>query len=411
MKKISIYILAILSMAGVAMSAPLTAPRQTGMAIGTQIILPVYANTIIYGGSMVAVNSTGYAVPASDTAGLKVIGRAEVSADNHTGSSGDITIMCRCGWFLWDASVGDKVKSNIGQIAYVSDDHTVTVSTSGSNKIIAGLVVDYDTVKSQLVVDSLYAASSVAASISSLAVSGNAAVGGTLGVTGNTTLSSNVTPSLLTASKPVFTDANKMLVSGTTGTAVSNATVGGGVLSGVGVVVTNATVGGGALSGVSVVVTNATVSGAALSGVNTVVTNGSVGAVAGVGTNISTTTLEATTNGTISVTLTLQYGDVVSQVGGVGGDTVTNSVLTNCLVDTATFTPSTASVLASATLQTGNITPSLTLQSGTPVVSAPSITLQTGTAVVSAPSITLQTGTPAVSAPTITLETGTFAKP
>jgi len=152
---------------------------------------------------------------------------------------------------------------------------------------------------------------------------------------------------------------------------VTNATVGGGVLSGVGTVVTNATVGGGVLSGVGTVVTNATVAGAALSGVGVVVTN-----VA------TATTIIAATNGTISVTLT---------VGSVdwGG----TNVVTNVVVNTATFTPQTASAVAT-----------LTVESGTPVVSTPSITLTHATPAVSAPTITLTHATPAVSTPTITLQ-------
>ena len=207
---------------------------------------------------------------------------------------------------------------------------------------------------------------------------------------------------------------------------VTNVTVGGGVLSGVDVVVTNATVGGGALSGVSIVVTNATVAGAALSGVETVVTNvAGATTIAAVTngtissfdnpTNISKTVVIACTNGTIAVTLTPQSFDLVYL--DAGSNVVTNSVMTNCIVASATFTPETANVLGDASLQTVSVTPTftpqtanaiatLTVESGTPVVSAPSITLQTGTPVVSAPTITLQTGTPAVSTPTITLEKG-----
>ena len=185
------------------------------------------------------------------------------------------------------------------------------------------------------------------------------------------------------------------------GLAITNATVSGAALSGVSLVVTGATVSGAALSGVTTVLTNATVAGAALSGVATVITNvAGATTVAAITTVTNLTKVAACTNGTISVTLTVQSVDW----GGT-------NVVTNVAINTATFTPETADVVTAITPTTANAIATLTVESGTPVVSAPSITLEYGTPVVSAPSITLATGTPVVSAPSITLQDSTFVKP
>lgn len=161
----------------------------------------------------------------------------------------------------------------------------------------------------------------------------------------------------------------------TSGSAVTNATVGGAALtlstqqvmvtaSSQPGLVTNVTVGGAALSGVTTVLTNATVSGAALSGVSLVVTN-------------------------ITVTSSpFVYLDGAS------------NIVTNTFVTAVTFQTGTAVVSA----------PSISLESGTPVVSAPSVSFQTGSALGSATLGYVVSGA-TVSSPTISLSTGSFVKP
>ena len=87
------------------------------------------AGAEIYAGSLVAVNANGKAVPASDTAGLKTIGRAETHA-----KSGE-TVTVKSGCFL--------AAADIGGVCYVADDQTVS-KTGGTNSIPAGLVYDVE---------------------------------------------------------------------------------------------------------------------------------------------------------------------------------------------------------------------------------------------------------------------------
>lgn len=115
-------------------------PSRAGLGIN----VPVAASTIIYGGTLVAMNSSGYAVPASDAAGLKVIGRARATVDNSDGDAGDLSIEIDRGVFRYDNSETHALAiTDIGANAYVEDDCTVG-HDGGTNDIVAGLVVDVD---------------------------------------------------------------------------------------------------------------------------------------------------------------------------------------------------------------------------------------------------------------------------
>lgn len=116
--------------------AALTSDRDTQERIPQQRTLES-AGTI-YAGALVAVNGNGKAVPASDTAGLTVIGRAQ-----HPAVSGE-KITVKVGCFAFDAASGVTfTAADAGSIAYVTDDHTVN-KTGGTNKIVAGIVYDVD---------------------------------------------------------------------------------------------------------------------------------------------------------------------------------------------------------------------------------------------------------------------------
>lgn len=112
----------------------LTKNRDTREIAGALVRLTVKTGATIYAGALVAVDSTGYAVPASDAAGLKVVGRAE-----HQAAAGQ-PVMVKRGVFLYNNKTGDKVTAaHIGGYCYVADDETVQ-ATANSNAIIAGVV-------------------------------------------------------------------------------------------------------------------------------------------------------------------------------------------------------------------------------------------------------------------------------
>lgn len=168
--------------------AALTAERDTVQRLNQYTSLTVASNSIIYAGSLVCVNSSGLAVPAADSSGFAVIGRAEATADNRgILYSATKTIKVARGTFRW-ANADAIAVADIGKIVYVTDDQTVN-KTGGGQNIIAGTVVDVDA--SGVWVDTAKVGPIGAATPASLAVAGAATVGTTLGVTGVTTLSGN----------------------------------------------------------------------------------------------------------------------------------------------------------------------------------------------------------------------------
>jgi hypothetical protein len=122
--------------------AALTKDRATPYRDGIELDFPVAANTKIYAGSLVCANSTGYALPASDTAGLKFIGVALEQADNTGGANGAITIrLRRSGAFQFDAA--SISQAMVGTAMYIVDDHTMDDASGATNDIRIGLLVKY----------------------------------------------------------------------------------------------------------------------------------------------------------------------------------------------------------------------------------------------------------------------------
>lgn len=125
------------------MSAATTA-IDTPERAGAMTNSPVAAATVIFAGTMVALNAAGNAVPASDTAALKVVGRAEADVDNSAGAIGDKTVNAKAGCFRYSNSgTNAATKANIGGKAYAEDDNTVGTAI-GTNAIVAGEIVDVD---------------------------------------------------------------------------------------------------------------------------------------------------------------------------------------------------------------------------------------------------------------------------
>ena len=110
---------------------------------------PVAASTTIYEGSIVCVNSGGYAVPGADTSGYVFAGIAREGADNSDGSAGDINVKVytRGRTRLKGTSF---VRDRVGRVAYVRDSDSFYAyhSSSGStpkatNNVRLGTTVGY----------------------------------------------------------------------------------------------------------------------------------------------------------------------------------------------------------------------------------------------------------------------------
>lgn len=217
---------------GTAATAAVNTPSRTGIKSN----YGVYTNKIIYAGTIVALNSSGYAIPATDTNAIVVVGRAAKTVDNRdnntTGKSysGNQTIDVERGVFGWASSTFTD-DTAIGSIAFVTDDKTVDSSSTYS--IIAGVVVDYS--DSLVWVDTFHIGRT-AGSFTTLSASGAstltgaANLGSTLYVTGATALQAlNATGAVNCASTLKVNGAtaisNTLAVVGPL-TTTSNATIG-----------------------------------------------------------------------------------------------------------------------------------------------------------------------------------------
>lgn len=105
--------------------AALTAARLTKSRGGLRLQkYPVAASTTIYAGSMVMINSAGYAVPAAAAANNKgTVGVAVATVDNSSGSAGDLDVSAQEGEFLFEGDSLDQ--ANLGDIMFSMDDQTV----------------------------------------------------------------------------------------------------------------------------------------------------------------------------------------------------------------------------------------------------------------------------------------------
>ena len=93
----------------------------------------IASGSTIVSGNLVALNGEGKAVPAADTAGLRVIGFADLVRN------GTVEVTDGVGSFANDTT-NALTRADRGKVAYVKDKETV--ASTGTNLIPAGIVVD-----------------------------------------------------------------------------------------------------------------------------------------------------------------------------------------------------------------------------------------------------------------------------
>ena len=185
-----IAIMMILCLASAVFATALTAERNTPYRVGKRVTLPVAGGEKIFAGSMVAQNNANSGLVTNAVASgttLQVIGRAASTVDNSAGTNGQKTIDIDVGVFGW-ANFGGVSDANIGDICYVVDDQTVSVTNVGSS-VIAGVVFDVD--GTYVWVDT-GERDKTAGAYTTLAVSGAATFGSTLVVTGAVSMASTL---------------------------------------------------------------------------------------------------------------------------------------------------------------------------------------------------------------------------
>jgi hypothetical protein len=124
----------------------LTAPRNTPAALGDVRSVPLPANGKVWQGSIVQLNATGFAVPATATAANVTIGRADETVDNAGGANGAKRIKVRRGVFRFaNSAAGDAIAlTEVGKPCYVVDDQTVAKTNNAGARPVAGTVFDVD---------------------------------------------------------------------------------------------------------------------------------------------------------------------------------------------------------------------------------------------------------------------------
>ncbi len=124
----------------------LTKDRNTPSREGKLVQHPVAANKIVYAGSLVVLNASGYAEPGSTSTTITAVGMAENHVNNSAGgngASGNVEI--RRGIFRFANTAADAVtRAEIGKSCYIVDDYSVAKTNGTNTRSIAGKVIDVD---------------------------------------------------------------------------------------------------------------------------------------------------------------------------------------------------------------------------------------------------------------------------
>lgn len=111
---------------------------------GRTLQLPMKGGSKIYQGALVALDESGFAIPAAKTEGLRCAGRAEETVHNQ-GGDGAAKILTSRGVFVFgnSAVTADKVtQAQVLKACFIEDDQTVSALSTGSS--VAGLVLRVD---------------------------------------------------------------------------------------------------------------------------------------------------------------------------------------------------------------------------------------------------------------------------
>jgi hypothetical protein len=109
----------------------------------TEQVYQVAANAVIYYNAIVALDASGYLVPAADTAGLDVVGIADEPANNTGGANGALEVRVYRGAALIATTGASKlVQADVGGDAFILDDNTVVKTAGTTNNVVGGEVLE-----------------------------------------------------------------------------------------------------------------------------------------------------------------------------------------------------------------------------------------------------------------------------
>ena len=113
------------------------------------LVLQVAGGQLIEQGTMVALNTDGYAVPAAKAADLVIAGVAQSYADNRQGADWAEVVSVRRGAFVM-ARDNTIHETDLLKTAYMADATTLTLTAEGSSPVGAILEVAADGVTVQV---------------------------------------------------------------------------------------------------------------------------------------------------------------------------------------------------------------------------------------------------------------------
>lgn len=113
------------------------------------LVLQVAGGQVIEQGTMVALNTDGYAVPAAKAADLVIAGVAQSYANNRQGADGAEVVSVRRGAFVMAADATIK-ETDLLKTAYMVNATTLTLTAEGSSPVGAILEVAADGVTVQV---------------------------------------------------------------------------------------------------------------------------------------------------------------------------------------------------------------------------------------------------------------------
>ena len=107
---------------------------------------PMKAASKVFAGTIVVIESSGFANKGAVATTLKTVGVAQETADNSAGANGDIRVKVRRGCFrMANSSAGDLITlADVGADCFIVDDQTVAKTNGTSTRSVAGKVRDVD---------------------------------------------------------------------------------------------------------------------------------------------------------------------------------------------------------------------------------------------------------------------------
>jgi hypothetical protein len=123
--------------------ADATAGRDAKRSVGDLQSVPIAASTVIYGGTIVTTNASGYAQVGGDDASTTFVGIAADTVDNSSGSAGDKSVTVYTEGSFELAFTGTATQASVGITAMASDSQTVAAAATTTNDVPVGRVVEF----------------------------------------------------------------------------------------------------------------------------------------------------------------------------------------------------------------------------------------------------------------------------